>query len=81
MSSKTIAIKIVVEDHQAEVVDGMEALLPNNRCCIQMECFDYNIGAIQPRMKGLGYPLVRSIDVGQVFRQFLIIFLRWARGL
>ncbi len=67
---KTIAMKIDVEDHEGAVIGGMEALLRHNRCFIQVECFNYNMDAIEPRMTALGYRLLRSIDVDRYFTNF-----------
>lgn len=54
-SGKSIAIKIDIEGHEAAAIQGMEKLLRNNRCFLQVEVFPENTMAVEELMARIGY--------------------------
>jgi FkbM family methyltransferase len=68
-TDKLLVIKIDVESHEPEVLDGMRNLLSRNRCILQVELWDEPDGESERRFKLLsalfaGYNMrfVRAID-------------------
>lgn len=68
-SDRLVVIKIDVEGHEQEVVEGMKKLLGRNRCVVQVEIWDEPEGESERRFKGLsvkfaelGIKFVRAID-------------------
>lgn len=57
-----LALKIDVERHEVEALDGMPDLLAGNTCLIQIEVGDDTVAAVQDRFAKLGYRQVHRID-------------------
>ncbi len=73
-ADKLVVIKIDVESHEPEVLDGMKRLLSRNRCIIQVEVWDQPAGETERRFKALstlftsyGIRFVRAIDADFYF--------------
>lgn len=62
-----IAIKIDVEGHEMNVINGAESLLINNECILQIECFDVNKEAVENRLRNIGYNLFFEIGSDRYF--------------
>ena len=66
----TLFIKIDIEGHEASALAGMEMLLRNNRCFLQIESFDANFPAVDAFLRGAGYDLRRQLDADRYFANF-----------
>ena len=73
-SDKLLVVKIDVEGHEPEVIDGLKSLLARNRCVIQVEIWDQPVGETERRFKRLsadfaahGIKFVRAIDADFFF--------------
>jgi FkbM family methyltransferase len=66
-SGKQIVLKIDIEGHEGAALLGMRNLLSNNRCFIQVECFDENFAAAKATLESLGYRLVHEIGIDRYF--------------
>lgn len=73
-ADKLLVIKIDVESHEPEVLDGMKKLLARNRCILQVEIWDQPAGETERRFKrlsalfaGFGIRFVRAIDADFFF--------------
>lgn len=64
---RNIAFKIDIEGHERAAIEGMKNLLRNNRCFMQIECFDNNLPAVKPKLEMLGYKLVHEIGFDRYF--------------
>jgi FkbM family methyltransferase len=71
---KLVVIKIDVESHELEVLEGMRNLLARNRCILQVEVWDQPAGETERRFKALsamliarGIRFVRAIDADFYF--------------
>jgi len=64
---KGIGIKVDVEGHELDVIAGMEEVLKNNVCVVQIESFDDVLSELQKKMSGLGYSLINSIESDHYF--------------
>ncbi len=71
---KLVVIKIDVESHEPEVLEGMKNLLSKNRCILQVEVWDQPSGETERRFKALstmftshGIRFVRAIDADFYF--------------
>jgi FkbM family methyltransferase len=71
---KLVVIKIDVESHEPEVLEGMRNLLSRNRCILQVEVWDQPSGETERRFKMLstmlaahGIRFVRAIDADFYF--------------
>jgi FkbM family methyltransferase len=62
---KRIAIKIDVEGHELNVIQGAEHFLKNNKCIVQIEAFDP--APVQTAMIQLGYALSRNVGNDYIF--------------
>jgi len=59
---KTILIKMDIEGHEIYALQGMKALLLNNKCFLQIEVFDSNREQVDSFMYEKGYKEVRRIE-------------------
>ncbi len=66
-SGRTIAIKIDIEGHELDALKGMQNLLRDNRCLVQVECFDRNLAALSAALALLGYRLIHQIPPDRYF--------------
>jgi FkbM family methyltransferase len=73
-TGKLLVIKIDVESHEPEVLEGMKDLLAKNRCILQVEVWDQPAGETERRFKALstmlaahGIRFVRAIDADFYF--------------
>jgi FkbM family methyltransferase len=62
-----IALKIDIELHERQALEGMRNLLRNNQCLMQVECFPWHIEAFSADMKALGYRHIRAIGNDHYF--------------
>ena len=67
LSDESIAIKIDIEFHELQAVNGMKELLRKNRCFMQVECFDERLPAFTAAMTELGYRLIHTIAHDRYF--------------
>ena len=65
-----IAIKIDVERHEKEVINGMIILLKNNEVIVQVEIFDARTKVIFELFDGINYKFFYSIDRDYYFKNF-----------
>jgi len=65
--AQSIALKIDIEGHELRALTGMQGLLANNRCFMQVECFDDKLPAFQAAMARLGYRLTHAIGPDRYF--------------
>lgn len=66
-TQQNIALKIDIEGHESRALAGMRGLLQNNRCFMQVECFDEAFPAFKEAMAQIGYRLVHQIGVDRYF--------------
>ena len=71
---KLVVIKIDVESHEPEVLEGLTNILRRNRCIVQVEVWDQPAGETERRFKRLsalfashGIRFVRAIDADFFF--------------
>ncbi|HEV8014664.1 MAG TPA: FkbM family methyltransferase [Stellaceae bacterium] len=67
LSGQAIALKIDIEEHELRALGGMSQLLRNNRCFMQVECFDAALPDFTAAMAVLGYAMIRSIGHDRYF--------------
>lgn len=67
ITGKQIALKIDIEEHEGDALRGMTNLLTNNRCFMQIECFDKNLAPVKAMLESLGYKLVHAIGHDRYF--------------
>jgi FkbM family methyltransferase len=67
LSGQAIALKIDIEEHELRALGGMTQLLRNNRCFMQVECFDAALPDFTAAMAVLGYAMIRSIGHDRYF--------------
>lgn len=58
---RTVAIKIDVEGHECQVVEGARKFLSSNRCFLQIESDGNNLVLLTQRLNELGYKLVNTL--------------------
>lgn len=56
-----IAIKIDVEGHECEVIEGARGLLTANRCFIQVESSAENFPRLKSQLEALGYRFIDTV--------------------
>lgn len=61
-SGKRLVIKMDIEGHELEALKGMERLLRENDCWLQVESFGENQPQVQAWMDRLGYQVLSRID-------------------
>ena len=69
VSNQTIALKIDIEMHELQALEGMHRLLQNNRCFMQVECFPDYLPAFTEAMQSLGYQRIHTIANDHYFAQ------------
>jgi hypothetical protein len=62
-----ILVKIDVEGHEQQVIEGMRGLLAGNRCYLQVEVFDANLGAVGKLLEKLGYRKIHEFGYDRIF--------------
>jgi FkbM family methyltransferase len=67
VSGQGVALKIDIEEHELRALAGMSQFLRNNRCFMQVECFDAALPEFTAAMAERGYSLVRSIGHDRYF--------------
>jgi len=67
LDSASVGLKIDVEGHEFQVIDGMPNLLRANRCILQVECVPERLPAFAAKMKALGYDHIHSIAHDRYF--------------
>jgi FkbM family methyltransferase len=60
-SSRTAMIKIDVEGHECQVVNGARAFLSSNRCFLQIESSGANLALLTAKLGELGYQRVKTL--------------------
>ncbi len=55
LSNKYLAIKIDVEGHELNVLQGLRKTLDANKCILQIEIFNKNFEKVENYLSGLGY--------------------------
>jgi len=61
-TDKVIGIKIDVEGHELQALEGMSAILKNNKCILQIESFNESGRKIQKLLGDCQYKLINTID-------------------
>ena len=59
---RIVAVKIDVEGHECQVVDGASELLGSNQCFVQVESAPENFALLTQKLNALGYRLVTTIS-------------------
>jgi FkbM family methyltransferase len=67
VDGKRLFLKIDVEGHELNVIQGMAGLLRNNDCFLQVESFDSNLEKLSSVMAGFGYSRLRRIGSDNYF--------------
>jgi FkbM family methyltransferase len=65
-----IAMKIDVEEHELQVLDGMSRLLAGHKAFIQLEIFDENEHRLLPYLQGKGFRLLNKVVYDHFFINF-----------
>ena len=68
-TGRRVMIKIDVEGHETEVIAGMQHLLEDNDCLIQLEVFDTGIKKVDATLADLGYRNYRSFGHDRLYRR------------
>ncbi len=66
-NNEVVAIKIDVEGHEIGVVDGMQQLLRNNQCLLQIESFENKFPVLLKQLESLGYSQIKVINQDHYF--------------
>ena len=66
-AGRRIAMKIDIEGHERVALGGMRNLLQNNRCFMQVECFEPNFFAFKSAIEAIGYNYVHQIGHDRYF--------------
>ena len=66
MEGKRIAIKIDVEGHEVNVINGALKLLSENDCVLQVECFTA-VPELEGILRAIGYKRKNSISGDHYF--------------
>lgn len=61
-TGRTVAVKIDVEGHESQVVDGARAFLAANRCFLQVEASADKLGGLTEQLLLLGYRHVATLS-------------------
>lgn len=70
LANETLAIKIDVEGHEFQALEGMKKTLVNNHCFIQIEAMEKNSGKVDSLLKGLGYTMAGWVKHDFYFHNF-----------
>ena len=70
VQGERIALKIDIEGHELVALEGMRALLKNNKCFAQIECFLHNAPGFIVAMEKCGYKFLRRIERDHYFANF-----------
>jgi FkbM family methyltransferase len=65
-----IFVKMDVEGHELLALQGMERLLAENSCLLQVEVFAENLAAVEELMTGQGYSKFQEIGDDRFFKNF-----------
>lgn len=66
-AAKTLIVKIDVEGHEFNVLDGMERTLRGNVCYLQIEHYGDRHDELKRRMAQLGYRYLRTEEIDLYF--------------
>jgi FkbM family methyltransferase len=66
---RRVSVKIDVEGHELPVIDGMQRLLQDNDCRLQVEVFDANLKPVDARLATLGYRQYEAIGPDRLYRR------------
>lgn len=58
---RTVAIKIDVEGHECQVIEGAKAFLAANKCFLQIESSQENLSELKRKLEELGYRWIASL--------------------
>lgn len=58
---RVVVVKIDVEGHECNVIDGARTFLTSNRCFLQIESSGERLEQLENQMSGLGYRLIASL--------------------
>jgi FkbM family methyltransferase len=61
-SNRTIAIKIDVEGHEFQVIDGAMSLLKTNKCFLQIESAPEKLRELKEKMGVMGYKFITTLS-------------------
>ena len=67
LTDEVIGIKVDVEGHELDVISGMNEVLKNNACILQVESFDDVLPDLLSAMSSLGYKKIKTIDYDHYF--------------
>ncbi len=67
---RQIFVKMDVEGHELLALQGMERLLADNSCLLQVEVFAENLAAIEDFMAGHGYTRFQEMGDDRFFKNF-----------
>jgi FkbM family methyltransferase len=70
LSGQTIFIKIDIEGHELDALTGMAALLRNNRCFLQVECFAERLGQVTAFLNQTALTRCHEIESDRYFANF-----------
>lgn len=70
VKGELIVIKIDVEGHELNALRGMENLLADNRCILQIESYDINFPEIDSYLTDKGYKIISNIGVDRYYSNF-----------
>lgn len=62
VNGRTVAVKIDVEGHESQVVDGARGFLAANRCFLQVEASPDKFGSLKQQFDLLGYRHVATLS-------------------
>ena len=65
--NKTIFLKIDVEGHEMNVLDGIIKLIKNNKVIIQIEIFPENYGLVKKKLKRMNFDELKKINSDYFF--------------
>ncbi len=60
ITGRRVAIKMDIEGHERTALEGMKALLRNNDCFLQVECWEQNAEPFIAAMQAEGYRLIHT---------------------